>query len=395
MDISKPLTEYIEVLDTKPHCSKIIHNGEVKDIAALPSSGSYSTWEWSSRLSSLNPSIMIISLYEEALLTLAESDQYKQATNELNAHLRAIAVAQVDRSVCRDDLIPERVYRSLFFARESVFRQLESKLTSPTNYDLLLKAEKLTREISEKEVRLDPEKITSAKQVNLFRKRLDRIKYNIRGTITGRLTTEKDSIPILTMARKDRSFIVPSNDLFVEFDFNAAEVRTLLALSGHTQPLGDVHDFNKSRITKGPITRQETKERFFAWLYNPDATDYQLEKMYDKSVYKKFYENGCIMTTFNRKIKVEDKKALNYLIQSTSSDLTIEQAFKVRSVLQGRKSFLKALLHDSIVLDVSKQDLPVLKDVYASFKKTRFGNFAVNVKTGEDFYNMREMTWKT
>ena len=98
------------------------------------------------------------------------------------------------------------------------------------------------------------------------------IDYNLFGTVTGRLTTKPHSFPILTMRKELRRLIKPHNDWFLSLDYNGAEVRTLLALSGRPQPTEDIHSWNlKNVLERADIPREEAKTIFFAWLYNPES----------------------------------------------------------------------------------------------------------------------------
>ena len=68
------------------------------------------------------------------------------------------------------------------------------------------------------------------------------------GTVTGRLTTHKGSFPILTLKKEYRQIVKPTKDLFISLDYNGAEVRTLLELSGEPQPETDIHEWNAKNI---------------------------------------------------------------------------------------------------------------------------------------------------
>ena len=59
------------------------------------------------------------------------------------------------------------------------------------------------------------------------------------------------------------------------------------------------------------------------------------------------------MTPFKRKIKVEKRKAFNYLIQSTTADLVLDRAVEVDKMLEGKKSFVSHIVHDELVIDVA------------------------------------------
>ena len=74
------------------------------------------------------------------------------------------------------------------------------------------------------------------------------------GSKTGRLTNVKGYFPILTMDKEHRSVVKPKNDLFVELDYNGAEIITLLALSGREQPKQDIHQWNVQNVANGTIS---------------------------------------------------------------------------------------------------------------------------------------------
>ena len=187
--------------------------------------------------------------------------------------------------------------------------------------------------------------------------------------------------------------IKPQNDCFLELDFNAAELRTVLALLGKEQPPIDLHKWNNKNAYKGILTREKAKKRIFAWLYNPNSKDDLSEKFYDRGKIKENFFNGKeIETVFNRKIKADDYHAFNYIIQSTSSDLFLEQVSKVYNYLKDKKSNIAFMIHDSLIIDFDRNELNSLKGLVEMFPQTRFGEYLVNLHVGKDFGTMKE--WK-
>ena len=158
------------------------------------------------------------------------------------------------------------------------------------------------------------------------------IKYNIFGTKTGRLTTKKNSFPALTLDKTYRGIMKPKNDWFIELDYNAAELRTLLALSGSEQPMEDLHAWNQ-KILGGDLGREEVKKSIFGWLYNPYAKNKEFERLYNREEIKKKYWDGThVNTCYNRRIESDEYHSLNYIIQSTFSDLLLRQAIKIDNI---------------------------------------------------------------
>jgi len=176
----------------------------------------------------------------------------------------------------------------------------------------------------------------------------------------------------------------------VELDFNAAELRTLLALSGREQPQEDLHEWNVKNVYRGQVTRDDAKRRIFAWLYNPSSKDRLASRAYNReAVVQKYFEENQVKTFFNRAIPADDHHALNYIIQSTTSDLFLKRAVEVGKILQDKKSDIAFLLHDSMVIDFAKEDTNLLNDIIAVFSDTDFGRYLTNVSVGKDYGNMK------
>ncbi len=304
-------------------------------------------------------------------------DKYKKLRDLLSAHAKAAATAKVSlQDVCFYDLLPTSLLEGWYGAREDALRNLYKNTARPQDYEILHKIHVLTTEISRNSV--------------LFEGSEARVIYDIFGTSTGRLSNKRGSLPILTLSKEKRKLIKPSADLFLEIDINAAEIRTLLALSGHQQPNEDIHAWNS--LSCAPwFSRDQVKEQFFAWLYNPHAKNEYFEKIYNKQIYEKYYDGEKIRTPFGREIPVEKRKALNYLIQSTTSDIVLENVYKIMRLLKDYRSKVAFVLHDSVVLDFCKEDVNLVREVKDTFEETRFGKYSSTIKLGKNFGNMKEM----
>jgi hypothetical protein len=194
------------------------------------------------------------------------------------------------------------------------------------------------------------------------------------------------------MDKAYRKIVKPNNDWFVEFDFNAAELRVMLGLLGIKQPQEDIHEWNLKNVFRGIGTRSKAKERIFAWLYNPKSQDYLSNRAYDRDLLlEKHWDGNQIQTMYNRIIPAKKHYALNYLLQSTAADLFLRQMIQVWKLLQDKSSYIAFALHDSIVIDFSEKDLKVLRKIKEVFKTTELGDFLVNVTAGKHFGSMQRL----
>ena len=94
---------------------------------------------------------------------------------------------------------------------------------------------------------------------------------------------------------------------------------------------------------------------------------------------------------FNRKIESDEHHALNYIIQSTASDLFLRRMIKVHEVLKDKKSFIAFCMHDSLVLDITNDEKKEILKIKEIFSNTDLGKFKVNLTAGQSYGNMREL----
>lgn len=328
----------------------------------------------------------------------AYSARWQHVSGQMLAHIQACRISKVDlNSYTLLSLVPERLLYEFLDMKNKITQHVLQEYPKPSNYDFLYSLERLVSRIRKQalNVNLDAIKadLTTARARSMY-KRIKKSKviidYDLYKTKTGRLTTKKGSFPILTLDKQFRSVLEPNNDLFLELDFNAAELRTMLALLGKEQPNEDIHEWNIKNVFSGSETREQAKKKVFAWLYNPDRRDPSLDKMYDReAVVKKYFNDGQVNTFLSRVIPADEKHALNYIIQSTTSDLLLKRAIEVDKILSGTKSNIAFTLHDSLIIDLSLEDKGLLKEIINIFCQTELGNYVVNASAGRNFGDMR------
>ena len=326
-------------------------------------------------------------------------ERWQCVSDKLKAFIKSFAIARVptNRELFFFDLVPKKFLVEFCQVKNYICEHVFENYEKPKNYDYLVSLTEIIEDMKYRRLNLNPKNLSMFKADHRkFAQNLNQIehlcKFNIHGTKTGRLTTEPKSFPILTLKKDFRSAIEPHNDYFVELDFNAAELRTLIALQGKTQPKEDIHDWNIKNVFRGAPTRDEAKKRIFAWLYNPESKDLLCERTYDReSVIKKYFDLGQVTTFFDKVIPSENRTALNYIIQSTCAENVLRQMIKVSNYLEGAKSYVAFPIHDSIVLDLSVEDKNKLPEIIDIFSNTVLGKFMVNVSVGQNFGQLKRL----
>lgn len=394
---------YFQTLDDKKECVGVYSNGHL-EFGEIPEKITR-TWKYTGSVDKEEIEYAWLMCNGRDLKEVCPPElttELEKIQSKFRAFMKAFDIANVNlRENCMFDLVPFDFLKQFCEIKNKITEHVFEKYEKPQNYEFLSRSYKLLHKISYQDLNVnvegcrdlflssaDARKVTAILNGNKF------IDYNLFGTVTGRLSTKSGSFPVLTMKKKFRKLLKPKNDWFISLDYNSAEVRTLLSLSGQQQPDIDIHDWHCKTIFKdvAGLTRQKAKTMFFAWLYNPASKKGDIDFYDRKKLLRHWYKNGVVKTPFGRQIKVTENKAFNYLIQSTTADLVIDRAVEIDVILQDRKSFISHIVHDEIVIDFNDEDRGILQEIKKLFAKNKLDCYVVNMQAGKNYYELKEMS---
>ncbi len=399
-----------QTLDNKNECIGIFLNDELV-YQNIPYNILTKTWNYSSHLK--NKNIEYANLYCEGK-TLEEvcpehlKNELNEATKKMKAFLNCLYQSKVSTNEnCFFDLVPRRFLFEHCQIKNKISNYVFEKYDKPIEYEFYKKFSQLLNEISFRKLNIDLKTIQNKiykESIEAFYKKIANkqsyINYNMFGSITGRLTVKKESFPILTFPKSIRSILKPTNDWFISFDMNAAELRTAIALAGGQQPEGDFHSWSVSNVYNNNLNRAQAKETTTSWLYNSNSInaikyDSVLSNIFDKNKLKsKYWVDNKVYTPYNRIIGSDEYHAISYLNQSTFIDLFHRQILKVYDYLQNKKSFVAFLIHDEFVLDINEDEKDEILNIINILQNTPYGIFPVSVKAGKNFGDMKKLNLK-
>ena len=392
-----------QTLDDKSECVGIYCEGDLFFNEELSADLSH-TWSYASFLGDRNVEYAQLYCRGKSLQEVcpeALRPRWDSVKKKYLSFLKSFRTARVSLNEnCFYDLVPRKFLLEWCYVRDLICAHVFENYERPDNYDYLLQLTKAVDSIKWNRLNINKNNLTMYRTKHRkFTKKINQIlpycRFNVNGTKTGRLTTFKDSFPILTLDKELRCVLEPQNDYFVELDFNAAELRTLLALQGQAQPTEDIHMWNIKNIFGGNLARDKAKKRIFAWLYNPESDDEMCEHFYGRAdILKKHYKDGVVKTYFGKQIPSEPRTALNYIIQSTCAENVLRQMIKVSSYLKDSKSFVAFPVHDSIVIDLATEDKHKLDELVNIFSETELGRFMTNISVGHNFGNLKKLEVK-
>lgn len=387
---------YFQTLDDKKQCVGIYKEGKIY-FDSMPEN-LRRTWAFTGSIK--DKEVQFAQIYANGKsLEEACPEEFKKELADSNkkflACIKSFQTSRINpREHCLFDMIPYRFLMQFCEIRDKITRHVFENYQKPRNYELLSESYKLLHKIKYQQLNINIDDCRELQLSSKNRKKitdlLERryISYNLFGAATGRLTTHPKSFPILTVRKDFRKLLKPNNDWFLQLDYNSADVRTFINLTGQPQPDGDVHEWNAKNLFNGNCTRDEAKIKFFAWLFNPDSKLVDSKNYNRKTVLDKWYQNGEIISPYKRKIKVEERKALSYLVQSTTNDRILDRAIEIDALLEGRKSYIAFFIHDEVAIDFAQEDkdlLPKIKEIF------EHGGFKSNISVGRDYYNLRNL----
>jgi hypothetical protein len=397
---------YFQAIDDKKRCVGIYTSGElIFDLARIPTTfDGMRTWKCSGTTTDHDVDYGWLFCDGSTLAEVCPAEivpEFESAASKMRAYRRSFEIAKINfNEHCFFDLVPHDFLVRFLDLKNRITQHVFENHPKPKNYDHLRDAHKLLHKINYQPLEINTEDCRSLFFKSVHRNLANKIikgprtiNYNLFGTVTGRLSTYSDSFPILTMHKELRALLKPKNDLFLSLDYNGAELRTALALSGERQPEYDIHEWNMENIfNPGEVSDRSTaKTLFFSWLYNPESTIIKNDIYKREDIIKEHYDGEHIATPFGRKIKVDKRRAFNYIIQSTTADLVIDRAIEIDAYLKDHKSFISHIVHDEIVVDLAAEErylAPILKEM---FSNSKLGKFAVNLNAGKNYYNLEKL----
>jgi len=387
---------FLQFLDDKPDCPCYYVGGE----AMMTLEGNnFKTWSWNPNI----PSDTDVAQIWVGGKTLEEvcpenlKDKFKLIDNKLKAMYRSFALAKIDlNETCFYDLVNDGDLKEYATLKDKITEFVFQNYPRPSNYGFMVSLYETLAQIERNNVNIDWDWLATKRFTQKGKAVWDKLQnsnkkiaFSPYGSKTGRLTLKDNAIPILNLDKEYRKVFKPNNDWFVEFDYNAADLRSFFYVLDKPQPKGDLHDWNTTVVYKNAIDRDQAKKAMFAWLYDLNKEDQQLEKYYERNkILDTFYKEGKIVNPFGREIECDKDHAIPYLIQSTTADYVLRRLNEVNVLLKDKNTKIFTTIHDSIVIDLDWSERAIINDILAVLRKD---NFVVNTSTGKNFGEMREI----
>lgn len=222
--------------------------------------------------------------------------------------------------------------------------------------------------------------------------------YNLYNT-TSRPTNAFNGINFLAFNKDNnsRAAFIPSNDVFIEFDFDGYHPRLIANMLNLNIPTDEsVHTvlgrqyFGKDELNEEEY--QESKKITFRQLYNGVESEYSRIEFFSRvnllveSICEEYKRLGFLRLPNGRKISIQSatpQKLLNYYVQCLETVNNINKLLQLKELLKNKKSKVVLVVYDSILVDFNKLDgretLENIKNILEE------GGYKVKVQLGPNY----------
>jgi hypothetical protein len=189
--------------------------------------------------------------------------------------------------------------------------------------------------------------------------------------ITSRPTCKFNHINFLSLKKKgdSRKFIIPDNDILVEFDYKSYQVKILADLLGF-KFTGDIHEqlgkqMNADNEYGFTMDRQYVKLEIFRKIYGRE-TEYNGDIPFFKAIYefrnnlwREYQRDGYITSPISgRRLRniLEITQVLPFLMQCIETERNSQIIERLHKCLTGYKTKIILYTYDAFLLDFSLED---------------------------------------
>lgn len=391
-----------QVLDDKEDCIALYYNKQI--IKSEFSKDLRGTWRYSPAGEFLEEADFAFNVVQGKPISQFLPEYCREYGKKILVQTSNIISSYIKTGVplnkfCIYDLIPESVLLEFLEIKNIATKYVFDYYSKPRNYEHMVKASKIKQQIKINQLKYDydisPTFFVKNSLIKKYFELLNNpgiIDYNEYAATTGRFGMNQGGFPILNLPTRLRRMLIPNNDWFIELDYNSADLRTALAVLGVSQPEQDIHQWNIDNVFTKVKTRESAKENVFKWLYSNHKGNKLLQEVYNKEkMLDKYYHDGIIVNDFERAMSCDSYHAVNYLIQSTTNDIFVEQVYEVLKFLKDKKSHIAFTIHDSFVIDLDRSEKHLLPQIKEIFANTRYGKFLTNIKYGKNYYDMEKL----
>ena len=232
--------------------------------------------------------------------------------------------------------------------------------------------------------------------------------YNLY-TQTGRPSNAFKGVNYAALDEEERPVFQSRFDggKMLNVDYDAFHLRIVSALTGYDAPSGSFHEhlgklyFGEEELTEEDYN--DAKKFTFQFLYNQKGIPEELlqlrffssVKELTERIWDIYQEHGVISTAkHGRQItgsNIENfnpAKALNYVLQATSTEIVCSQLSELLDYLSDKDTEVVLYLYDSVLLDYNPSDDAELSEI-KSIMET--GDLTVDLEMGERFGKLEEI----